>query len=63
MKQISSIKTIDQYKRVYIPDAILEELGVEVGSNVAWMQCEDDGHFMLKKVNVEIVDYVWLMIY
>jgi len=56
MKQISSIKTIDQYKRIYIPDAILEELGVEVGSNVAWMQCEDDGHFMLKKVNVEIVD-------
>ena len=56
MKQISSIKTIDQYKRVYIPDAILEELGVEVGSNVASMQCEEDGHFMLKKVNVEIVD-------
>ena len=56
MKQIISIKTVDQYKRVYIPDMILEELGVEVGSNVAWMQCEDDGSFMLKKVNVEIVD-------
>ena len=56
MKQISSIKTIDQYKRIYITDSILEDLGCDVGSNVAWMQCEDDGSYMLKKVNVEIVD-------
>jgi|TARA_R100001132_G_C3230073_1_gene65057 bifunctional DNA-binding transcriptional regulator/antitoxin component of YhaV-PrlF toxin-antitoxin module len=56
MKQISSIKTIDQYKRIYIPDAMLEEMGVEAGSNVAWMQDETEGHFMLKKCNVEIVD-------
>ena len=56
MKQISTIKTIDQYKRVYIPDSILEEMGVEVGSNVVWMQCEDDGHYALKKVSVEIHD-------
>ena len=56
MKQISTIKTIDQYKRIYIPDAMLEEMGLEVGSNVVWMQCEDDGHYALKKVSVEIHD-------
>ena len=56
MKQVSTVKTVDQYKRIYIPDAMMEEMGVEVGSNVVWMQCEDDGHFMLKKAIVEIVD-------
>ena len=56
MKQVSTIKTIDQYKRIYIPDSILEEMELEVGSNVVWMQCEDDGHFALKKALVEIVD-------
>ena len=56
MKQISTVKTIDQYKRVYVPDIILEEMELESGSNVVWLQCEDDGHFMLKKAIVEIVD-------
>ena len=56
MKQMGTIKTIDQYKRVYVPDNILEEMECAIGSNVVWRQCEDDGHFALKKVNVEIVD-------
>ena len=54
MKQVSTIKTIDQYKRIYIPDGILEEMELEVGSNVVWMQCEEDGSYQLKKVSVEI---------
>ncbi len=56
MKQVSTIKTIDQYKRIYIPDTILQEMELDVGSNVVWMQCEDDGHYALKKVSVEIHD-------
>ena len=56
MKQVSTNKTIDQYKRIYIPDAMLEEMELEVGSNVVWMQCEDDGHYTLKKALVEIID-------
>ena len=56
MKQVSTVKVIDQYKRVYVPDKILEEMELEVGSNVVWMQCEDDGSYQLKKVSVEIHD-------
>jgi len=45
---------IDQYERVYVPKSIMEELGVDKGDNVAWMQDEEDGHFELRKATVTI---------
>tara|TARA_R100001244_G_scaffold66455_1_gene54688 strand:- start:513 stop:680 length:168 start_codon:yes stop_codon:yes gene_type:complete len=55
MKQISSIKTISEYKSVYIPDVILEAMGMGAGDNVVWFQ-NDEGHYLIKKVQVDIVD-------
>ena len=55
MKQISSIKQISEYKSVYIPDAILEDMQMDSGDNVVWFQ-NDDGHYLIKKVQVDILD-------
>lgn len=55
MKQISSIKRISEYKSVYIPDAILEDMQMDAGDNVVWFQ-NDDGQYLIKKVNVDIVE-------
>ena len=54
MKQIGTVKNIDQNERVYVPKLILEELGMEKGGHAVWMQCEDDGHFALRKATVTI---------
>ena len=54
MKQIGTVKNIDQYERIYVPKLILEELGMEKGGHAVWMQCEDDGHFELRKATVTI---------
>jgi bifunctional DNA-binding transcriptional regulator/antitoxin component of YhaV-PrlF toxin-antitoxin module len=55
MKQISSIKRISEYKSIYIPDVILEEMQMDAGDNVVWFQ-NDDGQYLIKKVNVDIVE-------
>tara|TARA_Y100000310_G_C20067751_1_gene527920 strand:+ start:370 stop:549 length:180 start_codon:yes stop_codon:yes gene_type:complete len=55
MKQISSIKRISEYKSVYIPDAILEDMQMDAGDNVVWFQ-NDNGQYLIKKVNVDIVE-------
>jgi|TARA_Y100000401_G_C8265543_1_gene195601 bifunctional DNA-binding transcriptional regulator/antitoxin component of YhaV-PrlF toxin-antitoxin module len=55
MKQISSIKKISEYKSVYIPDVILEDMQLDSGDNVVWFQ-NDDGQYLIKKVQVDILD-------
>jgi len=55
MKQISSIKRISEYKSIYIPDVILEDMSMDAGDNVVWFQ-NDDGQYLIKKVNVDIVE-------
>ena len=55
MKQISSIKRISEYKSVYIPDVILEDMNMGSGDNVVWFQ-NDDGNYLIKKVQVDILD-------
>ena len=55
MKQISSIKRISEYKSVYIPDVILEDMQMDAGDNVVWF-LNDDGQYLIKKVNVAIVE-------
>ena len=53
MKQISSIKRISEYKSIYIPDVILEDMKLDAGDNVVWFQ---NGHYLIKKVQVDILD-------
>jgi|TARA_R110001583_G_scaffold42650_9_gene135593 bifunctional DNA-binding transcriptional regulator/antitoxin component of YhaV-PrlF toxin-antitoxin module len=55
MKQISSIKRISEYKSVYIPDSILDDMNMGSGDNVVWFQ-NDEGHYLIKKVQVDILD-------
>ena len=53
MKQIGTVKRIDQYERVYVPRQIMEALGIEKESgHCVWVETEMG--FMLKKANVEI---------
>ena len=58
MKQIGTVKRIDQYERVYVPKQILEALGLEKsteekhGGHCVWV--ETDMGYMLKKANVDI---------
>ena len=54
MTQIVTVKTIDQYERVYVPKPVMEELGIEKGQHCVWMQDEEDGHFELRKATVTI---------
>ena len=53
MKQIGTVKRIDQYERVYVPKQVMEALGIEKESgHCVWVETEMG--FMLKKANVEI---------
>jgi bifunctional DNA-binding transcriptional regulator/antitoxin component of YhaV-PrlF toxin-antitoxin module len=53
MKQIGTVKRIDQYERVYVPKQIMEALGIEKESgHCVWVETEHG--YMLKKVNVDI---------
>jgi HSP20 family molecular chaperone IbpA len=53
MKQIGTVKRIDQYERVYVPKQIMEALGLEKESgHCVWVETEHG--FMLKKATVEI---------
>ena len=53
MKQIGTVKRIDQYERVYVPKQIMEALGIEKESgHCVWVETEHG--YMLKKANVEI---------
>jgi|TARA_R100000988_G_C3852403_1_gene95523 bifunctional DNA-binding transcriptional regulator/antitoxin component of YhaV-PrlF toxin-antitoxin module len=55
MKQISSVKRISQYKTIYVPDSILEDMELKEGDNIVWFQ-NDDGHYLIKKVQIDILD-------
>ena len=55
MKQVSTIKKVSEFKSVYIPDTILEEMKLDSGDNVAWF-VNDDGQYFIKKVEVNILD-------
>ena len=48
-------KRISEYKSIYIPDVILEDMSMDSGDNVVWFQ-NDDGHYLIKKVQVDILD-------
>jgi|TARA_R100001244_G_C5118525_1_gene122926 bifunctional DNA-binding transcriptional regulator/antitoxin component of YhaV-PrlF toxin-antitoxin module len=55
MEQVSSIKRISEYKSIYVPDAILEDMKLDSGDNVVWFR-NDEGQYLIKKVQVDIVD-------
>jgi bifunctional DNA-binding transcriptional regulator/antitoxin component of YhaV-PrlF toxin-antitoxin module len=55
MEQVSSIKRISEYKSIYIPDKILEDMKLDSGDNVVWFK-NDEGHYLIKKVQVDILD-------
>ncbi len=55
MKQISSVKRISQYKTIYVPDSILEDMELKEGDNIVWFQ-NDDGQYLIKKVQIDILD-------
>tara|TARA_R100001594_G_C3919862_1_gene235445 strand:- start:145 stop:312 length:168 start_codon:yes stop_codon:yes gene_type:complete len=54
MKQVSSVKRISDYKQIYIPDAVMEDMDVKAGDNVVWMFDEMEGNYILKKATVTI---------
>jgi|TARA_R100001594_G_scaffold150151_1_gene210247 bifunctional DNA-binding transcriptional regulator/antitoxin component of YhaV-PrlF toxin-antitoxin module len=54
MNQVSSVKIIDQYKRIYVPDKILDALQLSEGDNVVWMHDEVAGEYMIRKATVTI---------
>tara|TARA_R110002110_G_scaffold57061_9_gene163496 strand:- start:2178 stop:2369 length:192 start_codon:yes stop_codon:yes gene_type:complete len=54
LKQVSSVKVIDQYKRIYIPDAILERMQLSAGDNIVWMYDELAGEHLIRKATVTI---------
>ena len=54
VEQISNVKTVDQYKRIYVPDKILEAMGLEVGDNLAWMNDKISGEYFIRKATVTI---------
>jgi len=54
VEQVSSVKTLDQYKRIYVPDKILEALELEVGNNLVWMHDSVSGEYFIRKATVTI---------
>tara|TARA_R100001244_G_scaffold78109_1_gene61702 strand:- start:1853 stop:2032 length:180 start_codon:yes stop_codon:yes gene_type:complete len=54
IEQISSVKTVDQYKRIYVPDKILEALSLEAGDNLCWMHDAVSGEYFIRKATVTI---------
>jgi bifunctional DNA-binding transcriptional regulator/antitoxin component of YhaV-PrlF toxin-antitoxin module len=54
VEQVSSVKTVDQYKRIYVPDKILEAMGLEVGDNLVWMNDKISGEYFIRKATVTI---------
>ena len=55
MKQISSVKRISQYKTIYVTDSILKDMELKEVDNIVWSQ-NDDGHYLIKKVQIDILD-------
>ena len=53
MKQVSNVKRISQYKTIYIPDSILEDMQLDEGDNIVWYQ-NDDGHYLIRKVQIQV---------
>tara|TARA_Y100000310_G_scaffold280171_1_gene299705 strand:+ start:1280 stop:1465 length:186 start_codon:yes stop_codon:yes gene_type:complete len=53
-EQVSSVKTIDQYKRIYVPDKILEALSLDAGDNLVWMHDNVSGEYFIRKATVTI---------
>jgi len=53
MKQVSNVKRISQYKTIYIPDSILEDMTLDEGDNIVWYQ-NDDGHYLIRKVQIQV---------
>ena len=53
-EQVSSVKTLDQYKRIYVPDKILQALELEVGDNLVWMHDSVAGEYFIRKATVTI---------
>ena len=49
LEQVSSVKTLDQYKRIYVPDKILQALELEVGDNLVWMHDSVAGEYLLER--------------
>jgi|TARA_R100001530_G_scaffold136112_2_gene115318 bifunctional DNA-binding transcriptional regulator/antitoxin component of YhaV-PrlF toxin-antitoxin module len=56
MKQVSSVKRISQYKTIYIPDSILEDMKLDEGDNIVWFHDEESGQYFIKKVEVQVLD-------
>ena len=54
VEQVSSVKTVDQYKRIYVPDKILEAMGLEVGDNLVWINDKISGEYFIRKATVTI---------
>ena len=54
MKQISSVKRIDQYKRIYVPDNILEAMSLDVDDHIVWMHDEHTGEYSIRKATITI---------
>ena len=52
MNQIVTVKTIDQYERVYVPKQIMEALDIDKGSHCVWV--EDENGYSLRKATVTI---------
>ena len=53
MKQVSNVKRVSQYKTIYIPDSILEDMQLDEGDNIVWYQ-NDDGHYLIRKVQIHV---------
>ena len=53
MNQVSNVKRISQYKTIYIPDSILEDMGLDEGDNIVWYQ-NDEGHYLIRKVQIKV---------
>ena len=56
VEQVSSVKTVDQYKRIYVPDKILEAMGLEVGDNLVWMNDKISGEYFIRKATVRVIE-------
>ena len=54
MNQISSVKRVDQYKRIYVPDKILEAMEIDVDGHVVWMHDEVSGEYFIRKATITI---------
>ena len=54
MNQIGTVKTIDQYERVYVPKQIMEALDIDKGSHCVWVEDVEIGCYCLRKATVTI---------